>query len=104
LLSSARRILKGCFDDQGHRNDEGHRLYANHFTGAKASFSDSSDSEKNDFRNELTFAHPEQPGETLFCAWHGKIKTPQIRIHFSWPVRSEAPLYVVYVGPKITKR
>jgi hypothetical protein len=32
------------------------------------------------------------------------LKTQQIRIHFSWPIRVDTPLYVVYVGPKITKR
>jgi len=69
----------------------------------KAWFSDSSDAEKNEFRTELTFKHPEIDGETLFCTMHDKVKTPQIRIHFSWPVRADAPLYVVYVGQNITK-
>lgn len=96
--------LKCCFDASGERTPEGHRLYQEHFTGSKAWFSDSSDTEKNEFRSELTFEHPEAKDETLFCTMHGKIKTPQIRIHFSWPVRSDAPLYVAYVGPKITKR
>lgn len=96
--------LKGCFDDQGQRNAEGHRLYTDHFTGGKAWFSDSSDAEKANFSEELTFRHPTQLGENLFCTWHGKVKTPQIRIHFSWPIRSDTPLYVVYVGPKLTKR
>lgn len=96
--------FKGCFDDHGQRTAEGHTLSTEHFTGDKAWFSDSSDTEKNDFKKELTFPHPDKPGETLFCTWHGKVKTRQIRIHFSWPVRSDTPLYVVYVGPKITKR
>lgn len=96
--------FKGCFDDQGNRNAEGHQLYADHFTGARAWFSDSSDGEKNAFREKLTFPHPHRQGEFLFCSWHGKVKTPQIRIHFSWPIRSDEPLYVVYVGPKLTKR
>jgi len=95
--------LRGCFDQGGRRNAEGHRLYSDHFTGTKAWFSDSSDTEKNAFRDELTFPHPRDPKRTLFCSWHGKVKTPpQIRIHFSWPIRSDTPLYVVYVGPKIT--
>jgi hypothetical protein len=42
--------------------------------------------------------------EKIFCTWHGKVKTPQYRIHFSWPISAVAPLYVVYIGPKITKR
>jgi hypothetical protein len=96
--------FKGCFDEDGKRNAEGHKLYTEHFTGEKAWFSDSSDTEKNDFKNELTFSHPGVSGQTLFATWHGKVKTPQIRIHFSWPVRSDTPLYVLYVGPKITNR
>ena len=96
--------LKNCFDDRGQRTPEGHETYRKHFTGKKAWFSDSSDSEKADFRRDLTFSHPSDAGETLFCTWHGKVKTPQLRIHFSWPVHAAEPLYVVYVGPKITRR
>ena len=96
--------LKNSFDEHGERTPEGHELYATHFTGDKAHFSDSSPTEKNDFRTALTFPHPERRSEPLFCTWHGKVKTPQLRIHFSWPIRKDEPLYVVYVGPKITKR
>ena len=96
--------LTNSFDDQGERTREGHRLYQKHFTGDKAWFSDSSTSEKDDFKKELTFPHPAALGETLSCTWHGKVKSPQLRIHFSWPIRAAEPLYVVYVGPKITKR
>ena len=96
--------LVNCFDQHGERTPEGHRLYREHFTGDKAWFSDSSDSEKRDFKKELTFRNPAEPGASLFCGWHGKVKTQQLRIHFSGPVRANEPLYVVYVGPKITKR
>ena len=96
--------IRLCFDERGARTREGHRLYQEHFTGDKAWFSDSSSTEKNDFRNELTFPNPSAGGASLFCTWHGKVKTPQLRIHFSWPIRADEPLCVVYVGPKITKR
>ena len=96
--------MRNCFDDRGERTSEGHRLYQKHFTGAKAWFSDSSTSEKNDFEEEPTFRNPSARGDLLFCTWHSKVKWPQLRIHFSWPVRAAEPLYVVYVGPKITKR
>ena len=96
--------LKCCFDPEGKRTRAGHELYQKHFTGKHAWFSDSSDTEKRDFRKELTFPHP-NGGKPLFCPWHGKVRgTPPIRIHFSWPVRADEPLYVVYVGPKITQR
>lgn len=96
--------MKCCFDEFGERTVEGHRLYQDYFTGDKAWFSDSSASEKIDFKSELTFKHPKTQNETLFCSWHGKIKTPQLRIHFSWPIGADIPLYVVYAGQKITKR
>ena len=97
--------LKTCFDTEGKRTDEGHRLYREHFTGERAWFSDSSVPEKDNFRTEMTFSHPALPGRYLFCPWHGKVNyTPPLRIHFSWPVTASDPLHVVYIGPKITRR
>ena len=96
--------LKNSVDSSGNRTTEGHRLYQEHFTGDKAWFSDSSDTEKRDFKSELTFKHPGKDGSSLFCTMHGKIKTPQIRIHFTLPSQTDPELYVVYIGPKITKR
>jgi hypothetical protein len=96
--------LYGSFDSKGNRTAEGNRIYVDYFGHKKAWFTDSSDGEKSEFESELTFPFPGRPGEYLFCTWHGKVKTPQIRIHFSWPIAKDVPLYVVYVGPKITKR
>lgn len=96
--------LKQCFDATGQRTGEGHTLYQQHFTGDKAWFSDSSDTEKREFERELTFSNPDAPGANLFCTWHGKVKSPQYRIHFSSPITAESPVYVVYIGPKLTKR
>ena len=103
LLSTLDRLM-GSVDDSGRRTPEGQRIYQDHFTGTNAWFSDSSTSEQSEFKNELTFPHPEEPGRWLFCTWHGKVRTEVVRIHFSWPVPAGGPLYVVYVGPKITKR
>lgn len=102
--------FKNCFDEHGQRTPEGHDIYHNFFTGKKggggagAIFKDSSDDEKNKFQKEMTFLHPADPNTTLFCPWHGRIQTPQMRIHFSWPMTADDPAYVVYIGPKITKR
>ena len=96
--------LKNCFDERGQRTPAGHETYRKHFTGRNTWFSDSSDTEKANFGKDLSFAHPAVAGETLFCTWHGKVKTPQLRIHFSWPIQAATPLYVVYIGPKITKQ
>jgi hypothetical protein len=103
LLDTLNR-LKVCFDERGVRTAEGQRLIQEHFTGETAWFSDSSDTEMRQFRTELTFAHPLNSTRTIFCSWHGKVQTPPFRIHFSWPVTSVDPLYVVYVGPKLTKQ
>ena len=96
--------LMGEIDAAGRRTAAGHQLYQDHFTGDRAWFSDSSDTEKNEFRRRLTFRHPERPGEYLFCTWHGKVNNPPFRIHFAWPEQLEAPLFVTYVGWKLTLR
>ena len=96
--------LKQSFDVTGSSTVEGHALYRKHFTGDKAWFSDESDANKEKLENDLTFPNPGVPGDNLFCSWHGKVKSPQYRLHFSWPITADSPVYVVYVGPKITKR
>ena len=95
--------LAHAFDAGGARTAEGHRIYQDHFTGDCAPFSDSSDTEKRDFREKLTFAHPNDPDGSLFCTWHGKVRHMTLRLHFSWPVAADRPVYVVYAGPKITR-
>ena len=102
LLNTLDRFM-GCVDESGRRTPEGNQILQDHFTGGNAWFTDSSDTEKSDFRNQLTFPHPDMPGSDLVCTWHGKVRTEVIRLHFSWPVPTGQPLYVVYVGPKITK-
>lgn len=96
--------LKCCFEPDGALNTEGSSLFQKHFVGEKAWFSDSSETEKNLYRNELRFRHPTQIGEFIDASWHGKVKTPQLRIHFSWPITAAETTYVVYVGPKLTKK
>ncbi len=91
-------------DDQGRSNEEGRRIRQQHFTGDQASFSDSSATEKQKFRKAMTFGNPDVPGEPLFCPWHGKIAHQTLRLHFSWPPKAGKALYIVYAGPKITKR
>jgi len=96
--------LKHSCDAQGNLTSEGQSLRNLHFVGREALFSDSADWEKTQFRSELTFPNPLRAGERLFCTWHGKVKTPQIRVHYYWNNSADEPVYVVYVGPKITKR
>lgn len=96
--------LAGAFNAAGGRTADGQRIYQDYFTGDNALFSDSSDSEKHSFREEMTFPHPDSPGKPLFCPWHGKESHKTLRLHFSWPIQAGKPVYVVYAGPKITKR
>ncbi len=92
-------------DEDGSLSDLGIQLRDNHFVGEKAWFTDESANNKNRFKNELTFPDPAAPGDQLFCSWHGKIKTPQFRIHFEWPPpKGQRKIKVVYIGPKITKK
>ncbi len=93
-----------AFDNEGNRTPEGNKMYKDYFTGGNALFSDSSDTEKRNFKENLTFPHPHNLKESLFCPWHGKERRNIIRLHFSWPIRAGKPVYVVYVGPKITKK
>ncbi|WP_437764074.1 hypothetical protein WMF27_37535 [Sorangium sp. So ce281] len=104
VLLSTLETLKGSFDKSGRLTAAGMDLYQNHFVGDKAWFTDSSDSEKSDFRSELTFPDPEGSGSRMLCTWHGKVKIGQMRMHFTYPIRHDCPLYIVYIGPKLTKR
>lgn len=118
VFSAAQRLLvlfdtldrfAGAFNELGERTEEGQRIYQNFFTGKKgkggmgAVFSDSSEQEKTKFNGQLTFPHPLDKNEELFCPWHGKIQTPPLRFHFNFPIRYNEPVHVLYVGPKITK-
>lgn len=102
-LNVLNRISGGVTSD-GERTDECNDLLAMHFSGTKAWFTDSSPSEKNEFANELSFKHPTMTGEKIDCTWHGKVKTPQLRIHFSWPIIAGTRIFVPYAGPKLTKK
>lgn len=111
--SAAKRILERLVvlnqlmeftDDDGRRTPKGQQLFQDHFVGKQAHFSDSSDSEKQQFQKQLSFPIPDSPGQLELCSFHGKVKKPPYRIHFNWPVPPGGRLYVVYVGWKRTTR
>ena len=111
--SSAERIITllgildrkaGAFDHAGEPTDEGRRIDRDYFSGANALFTDSSATEKRELSERLVFPHPTKPGESLWCSWHGKERHLALRLHFTWPIRHRQPIYIVYVGPKRTKR
>ena len=103
LLEILNRLAK-AFDARGVPTSESTAIYRDYFAGENALFSDSSPSEKRRFRDRLAFPHPDRPGESLSCTWHGKVYRMTLRLHFSWPIRADEPVYVVYAGPKLTKR
>jgi hypothetical protein len=89
----------------GSLDARGMELLQMHFVGEKASFTDESDDNKRDFKQQMTFDDPLNPEVSLFCPWHGKVKIGQFRIHFEWPrPKGQKQIKVQYMGPKITKR
>jgi len=76
-------------------------LFAKYATGTKARFSDSSPSEKRDFKEVLTFLIDDKKN---LCPYHGKVKIQQYRIHLVDRPAYEKFARVVYIGPKLTKR
>jgi hypothetical protein len=92
-------------NEDGTYSEKTHRLINDHFSGSKAWFTGESASNEDGFREQLTFKDVVNPGDSIFCPWHGKIKSPQFRIHFPWPIEGNQPkLKIVYIGPKLTKR
>jgi hypothetical protein len=102
LLDILNRVKAG-FTATGERSDEGEQLIVNYFRHSKAAFTDASETEKNDaiYRAAMTFRLPN--GDPLECFWHGKISHRYFRIHFS-PITPDQPLYIAYIGPKLTKQ
>ncbi len=105
LLRILDSISGGIDPKNGKMNQSAKSLHENNFVGGKSLFSDSSDTEKSEFKSALTFLCPLTHVQTLF-PWHGKIKMgAQYRIHFGWPKPDPSnKLPIVYIGPKITKR
>ncbi len=104
VLLNVLNQLKASFDDQGERTQDGEELLNNYFRRQNALFSDSSDQEKNDPNLRSRMIFPDPNGNQLECFWHGKINKRQYRIHFTYPITQDRPLYVAYIGPKLTKR
>ncbi|WP_064830020.1 hypothetical protein [Rhizobium phaseoli] len=103
-LLSALNSVKTEMDGQGNLSPVGVQLVQKYFVGKNAWFTDESDRNKIDFESDMSFVDPITK-QKITCFWHGKIQTPQFRIHFEWPVSDyNSGLKVCYIGPKITKR
>ncbi len=104
LLGVLQRLVDEIDRGTGKLSAAGTELIQLHFVGDKAWFSDAGNDEKVDFLDEMTFPNP-AGGDPITCFWHGKVKTPQYRIHFQWPMPAPyEKLFVAYIGPKISKR
>ena len=55
------------------------------------------------FKRELTSPRPADRNIKQQFTWHRKVNHPVMRFHFSGPVRRRELVYLVYVGPKLTK-
>lgn len=104
-LDVLQQVMSGRSLSDGKMTDDAQKLWQKHSQGDKAWFTDESDSNKEKFKEKLTFRDPSNPSESLFCPWHGKIKQEDFRIHFQWKVPpGQARLKVLYIGRKITRR
>lgn len=93
--------LAGSIGSDGALSQTAMRLLKEHFQGDKAWFSD----EKPKKDDVFTFRDNRNNGVNLYCSWHGKVKTPQFRLHFQWPVPvGQSYIKVLYFGEKLTKR
>lgn len=91
-------------DADGRHTQTSEEIIQNHFHGDKAWFTDETESDKHKFKYELTFNNQRTSENELFT-FHGKVKTPQVRMYFEWPIKPEQQeIHIVYVGPKITKK
>ena len=95
--------IKEGYNLEGKQKEQSQELYNDHFTGDRAWFSDSSQTEKSKFKAELSFILGDN-GQKRMCGWHAKLNSPHdpIRIHFS-DLEADQALYIVYIGVKITK-
>lgn len=89
---------------KGEMTPKSHEILEQHFHGDKAWFSDESDDDLRKFEKQLSFIDTRDDKKKLY-RFHGKIKTPQVRVYFEWPIPPEqADIQIVYFGPKITKK
>lgn len=95
--------LRQCADAAGALTEEGEKIRQKYFVGKLAWFTDESSDNKKKFESDMTFPDPVNTGQSITCFWHGKIQTPQFRVHFEWPITGNT-IKVPYIGPKISKK
>lgn len=102
-LCTALQEIINSRDECRHFRAETNDLIEKYFHGEKGWFSDESSRDKVDFKNLLKFKNCHTGKKELFT-YHGKIKTPQTRVYFDWPLTPDMEqIQIVYFGPKVTK-
>lgn len=75
--------------------------YQDMFAHKNSSFSDESDSNKDKYKDDMTFNVA--MGRSEFCPFHTKFAYNEFRLHFTWPIPdTDYSTYIVHLGPKIT--
>ena len=101
------RVLEDYLDSRNERGESTGKtveILNEHFRGRKAWFSDETDDDIRDFEHQLKFIDTRDDTKKKY-SFHGKIKTPQVRVYFEWPIPSgQRDIQIVYFGPKITKK
>jgi len=91
--------LAGGMGSDGALSETALRLLEEYFQGGKALFSN-----ENPQNDSVFIFRDNNNGVDLYCSWHGKVKTPQFRLHFQWPVPvGQSYIKVLYFGEKLTK-
>lgn len=99
LMGVLNEIAAGI-DDVGALSAGAIAIMTKHFQGEKSWFSDEEPSNPEVF----WFYDNSNNRSRIYCSWHGKIKTPQFRIHFQWPIPvGQKFIKVLYIGEKLTK-
>jgi hypothetical protein len=87
---------------EGNLTHKSHEILQQYFHGDKAWFSDETDKDVAKFEHQLKFIDVRDNKKKLY-RYHGKIKTPQVRVYFEWPITPDQDdIQIVYFGPKIT--
>ena len=91
--------LAGGIGSDGALSESALSLLEDYFQGGKALFSDEEPQDKHVF-----MFRDNNDGVDIYCSWHGKVKTPQFRLHFQWPVpMGQKYIKVLSFGEKLTK-
>ena len=104
LLGKLNRYMEIVGRD-GYESASAKEIISDYFSGSRALFSAESPTNQVKFHRQMTFEDPDNPSNTIFAHWHGKISHRFYRLHFEWPLpENQQYIKICYLGPKITKK